>query len=266
MKDWRLLTNYFSEKPNLLSDSLFENASFPWSPLERLTTEIEQFFSETEDSESLPAVTTIIKNEGGTRREGSLFIQESILLDFDFINKDLKIFIGKGTFVEAGATIKNHCIIEQNCEIRQGAYIRGNVFIGSHSVVGHTTEIKNTIFVRHVEAGHFAYIGDSIVGSYVNLGAGTKVSNLQFRTLKDKKEENFPEIPFFIEGKILPTGLSKFGAIIGDGAEMGCNSVLSPFVLFEPECWVLPNVCVSKGIYKRSTIIRDFSDSQKKKK
>ena len=261
MKDWRSLTNYFSEQPDIIGEALFSEVEFPWSPLGQLNHQIDLFFKGTTNSGEIPAVKTIISNKDGTFREGSLFIQETNILSSNFIDKVLKIFIGKGTFLEAGATIKNHSIINQDCEVRQGAYIRGNVFIGSNSVVGHATEIKNTIFIRHVEAGHFAYIGDSIVGSYVNLGAGTKVSNLQFRNLKDKQEEHFPEIPFFIDGKPFPTGTSKFGSIIGDGVETGCNSVLSPFVLFEPECWVLPNVCVAKGVYKRSSIIRDFSDS-----
>ncbi len=132
-------------------------------------------------------------------------------------------------------------------------------------MVGHTTEIKNSVFIQHVEAGHFAYIGDSIIGSYCNLGAGTKISNLQFRTLKDKKEENFPEIPLVVEGKRFKTGMSKFGAIIGDGGETGCNSVLSPFVLLGPECWIVPNLCVTKGIYPKKSLLTSTEQCRSKK-
>ena len=110
--------------------------------------------------------------------------------------------------------------------------------------------------MKHVEAGHFTYIGDSIVGSYVNFGAGTKISNLQFRTLEDKQKEHFPEIPVFYGNKKMASGLSKFGAIVGDGCETGCNSVLCPFVILEPECWIMPNFCVLKGNYKRGTFLR----------
>src|SRR5690625_2885062 len=93
------------------------------------------------------------------------------------INPEM-ISIGKGTVVEAGAYIKGPCISGENCEIRHGAYIRGKLIMGNGCVIGHATEVKNTVFFDKAKAGHFAYVGDSILGNRVNLGAGTKCANL----------------------------------------------------------------------------------------
>lgn len=125
------------------------------------------------------------------------------------------ISIGKGTVVEAGAYIKGPCIIGEKCEVRHGAYMRGNVIVGNRCVIGHATEVKNSIFLDGSHAGHFAYVGDSILGNNVNLGAGVKCANLRF----DGK-------PIRIGSH--PTGLRKCGAILGDKVQLGCNSVTNP--------------------------------------
>lgn len=254
--DWKSLDRYFDVLRDSFVENLLANAEYPWSPLEKLKDRIESFFVSRSHSGNINASPKVITNKDGTFREASFFITETQILDHDFIDPNHFIFIGAGTLLEAGATIKNHSIVESNCEIRQGAYIRGFVYIGERSVIGHTTEIKQTIFIRHVEAGHFSYIGDSIIGSYVNLGAGTKISNLEFRTLEAKQEDRFPEITFRVDKENIKTGVSKFGAIVGDGCETGCNSVLSPFVFLEPSCWILPNFCVPKGIYKKGSLLR----------
>jgi bifunctional UDP-N-acetylglucosamine pyrophosphorylase / glucosamine-1-phosphate N-acetyltransferase len=254
---WKNTNNYFQNIPSGFIADLFANSPFPWSPLDNLKNQIQDYFITLEDRGMINGERYLIFNEDGTLKEGSYFIRQSEILESDFIDKDLKICIKAGTLVEAGATIKDHTIVENNCEIRQGAYMRGVSYIGESSVVGHTTEVKNAIFVKHVEAGHFAYIGDSIVGSYVNLGAGTKISNLEFRSLKCKQSDLFPEINMIWEGSRIKTGLTKIGAIIGDGCETGCNSVLCPLVLLEPRCWIMPNRCVLKGIYKKGSILRE---------
>lgn len=262
---WKKISTYFPHQPPTFLRELFKNSDLPWSPLSGLKENINHFFKDLNQAGDLKGDRKIILKSDGTLNEGSYYIKSTQVLAQNFVDPELNVFIGKGTIVEAGSTIKDNSIIEESCEIRQGAYIRGCVFVGAHSVVGHTTEIKNSIFVQHVEAGHFAYIGDSIIGSYSNLGAGTKISNLQFRTLKDKVEENFPEIPLVVEGKLFRTGIAKFGAIIGDGGETGCNSVLSPFVLLGPECWIVPNLCVTKGIYPRKSILKSTEDCRSKK-
>lgn len=254
---WYDLSRYFSTVPSPFLEKLFQNSEYPWSPLSRLKSRIEESFADMHDSGRLQAKKTVMKDAAGNLKEGAYHVTETETLTTDFVDADLKISIKAGTFVEAGSTIKNHTIVEAGCEIRQGAYLRGNAYIGEKSVVGHTTEIKNAVFSRHVEAGHFAYIGDTLIGSYVNLGAGTKISNLEFRSLDAKQNDRFPQTNLMIDGELIKTGISKFGAIIGDGCETGCNSVLCPFVMLEPRCWIMPNYCVLKGVYKQGSILRD---------
>ena len=134
------------------------------------------------------------------------------------INPEL-ISIGKGTVVEPGAYIKGPCVIGENCQIRHGAYIRGNLIAGNKCVIGHATEVKNSIFLDGAQAGHFAYVGDSILGNHVNLGAGTKCANLRF----DNRHINI----LWNKQKI-DSGLRKFGAIFGDQAQTGCNCSAIP--------------------------------------
>jgi len=137
------------------------------------------------------------------------------------VNPEL-ISIAQGTIVEPGAYIKGPCLIGENCTIRHGAYIRGDLICGNHCVIGHDTEIKNSILLDHAHAAHFAYVGDSVLGNKVNLGAGTKCANL--------KLDNGP-VSINFQGKHYPTGLRKFGAIIGDGVQIGCNAVTNPGTL-----------------------------------
>jgi len=254
--DWKNLDRYFENVPDGFISSLLADSEFPWSPLARLKQRISNQFSNLVASGNLQADRTVLLDSQGHMHEGAYYIMRTTRLSEPFVDPELCISIGVGSLVEAGATIKDHTIIEHNCEIRQGAYVRGSVFIGQGSVVGHTTEIKNSVFVRHVEAGHFAYVGDSLVGSYVNLGAGTKISNLEFRSLDAKKNEVFPHIPFRVGRESIKTGISKFGAIIGDGCETGCNSVLCPFVLLEPRCWIMPCQCVVQAIYGKGSVLR----------
>lgn len=133
-------------------------------------------------------------------------------------NEEL-IAIGQGTIIEPGVFIQGPCIIGQNCQIRHGAYIRGGVITGDNCVIGHDTEIKNTIMLNDSKAAHFAYLGDSVLGNRVNLGAGTKCANLRFDHglifIKDGENK-------------MATHLKKMGAIIGDFAQTGCNSVTNP--------------------------------------
>ncbi len=256
MITWKSLENYFADVPSEFLRILFKDSQYPWSPLAKLKEQIETTVSEMKNQGSLNADRKLLYNNDFSLKEGSYFFKSTELLENDFVDKELNICIKAGTLIEAGATVKNHTIVENNCEIRQGAYLRGFAYIGEHSVIGHTTEIKNSVFSKHVEAGHFAYIGDTIVGSYVNLGAGTKISNLEFRSLDAKKNDRFPELYLLFKGERIFTGISKFGAIIGDGCETGCNSVLCPLVLLEPKCWIMPNHCVLKGIYAKGSILR----------
>ena len=98
------------------------------------------------------------------------------------------IFIGEGSVVESGAFIQGPTLIGRQTEVRQGAYIRGSCLIGDRCVVGHVTEMKNSVMLDGAKAGHFAYIGDSILGQQCNLGAGTKCANLKMVKTSDKGE------------------------------------------------------------------------------
>lgn len=129
------------------------------------------------------------------------------------------ISIGKGTCIEPGAYIKGPCVIGENCSVRHGAYIRGDVIVGNGCVIGHDTEVKNSIFLNGANAAHFAYLGDSILGNLVNLGAGVKCANLRL---------DHQEIAIHFEGKKIKTNRKKLGAIFGDGTQIGCNSVSNP--------------------------------------
>jgi acetyltransferase-like isoleucine patch superfamily enzyme len=120
---------------------------------------------------------------------------------------DDQIAIGEGSIIESGALIKGPIIIGKNTEVRQGAYIRGDCIVGDRCVVGHTTEIKNSVVLNDAKAGHFAYIGDSILGNDVNLGVGTKLANLKIVT---------SNVSLNINGIKYDTGIRKFGAILGD--------------------------------------------------
>jgi NDP-sugar pyrophosphorylase family protein len=129
------------------------------------------------------------------------------------------VFVGEGTVIEQGAMIKGPAWIGEGCEIRNGAYIRENVIVGNGSVLGNSCEFKNCIIFNEAQIPHFNYVGDSIIGYKGHLGAGVILSNVKL----DKSE-----ISVSSGGGFIPTGLRKFGAIIGDRAEIGCNSVLSP--------------------------------------
>lgn len=130
-----------------------------------------------------------------------------------------KVYIGEGTVVEDGVMIKGPAFIGSNCQIRHNAYIREHVIVGDNCVVGNACELKNALLFNHAQAPHFNYIGDSILGCKAHLGAGVKLSNFKV----------FPgNIMVEAEGKSIDTGLRKFGALLGDGAEIGCNAVLSP--------------------------------------
>jgi len=158
-----------------------------------------------------------------------------------------RIRIGKGVLIEPGAFIKSPTIIGDQTEVRHGAYIRGNCIIGRNCVVGHVTEVKHTIFLDGAKAGHFAYLGDSILGNRVNLGAGTKLANLRF--IKGA-------ISIATPGSMVKTGLDKLGAILGDHVQTGCNSVTNPGTLLGRESMVIPNTTVPSGYHPDSSLIR----------
>ena len=161
--------------------------------------------------------------------------------------KDTQIEISEGCIIESGAFLAGPTLLGPQTIIRQGAYVRGGVITASDCVIGHATEVKSSIFFTGAKAAHFAYVGDSVLGQHVNLGAGTKISNLKIT-----------ETPIVIlaEGKEFKTGLRKFGAILGDGVQTGCNSVLNPGTILGKGSMVYPASAPKAGVYKAKSIIR----------
>jgi acetyltransferase-like isoleucine patch superfamily enzyme len=158
-----------------------------------------------------------------------------------------QIHIGKGVLIEPGAMISSPTSIDDQTVVRQGAYIRGYCLFGKRCVVGHVTEVKHSIFLNDAKAGHFAYLGDSILGNNANLGAGTKLANLRFTS---------GNVQIKTPDGSLDSGLRKFGAIVGDNVQTGCNSVTNPGTLLGPRSMVLPNTTVPSGLHKACSIIR----------
>lgn len=152
-----------------------------------------------------------------------------------FVNPE-SIYIGPGTTVEAGAYIEGPCIIGRHCSIRHAAYIRKNVIAGDDCVIGHCTELKNVILLNKAHIAHLSYAGDSIFGNHCNLGAGVKCANLKF--------DDSPVVIFY-EGQQYPTHLRKLGAIVGDHAQLGCNSVTNPGTLIGKKSFLYP--CTNFG-------------------
>src|ERR1700739_1953216 len=128
-----------------------------------------------------------------------------------------RVFIGRGTVIEQGAVIKGPAWIGENCQIRSGCYVRENVIAGNSVVMGNSCEFKNCILLDEAQAPHFNYVGDSILGYRAHLGAGVILSNVKL---------DHTEIAVATQEGTIATGLTKFGAIIGDRTEIGCNAVI----------------------------------------
>src|ERR1700722_2507430 len=160
------------------------------------------------------------------------------------------VFIGEGTVVEPGALIKGPAIIGKNCQIRHNAYLRECVIIGDNCVVGNASELKNALLFNGAQVPHFNYIGDSILGHKAHLGAGVKISNVKL--LPGNIEVEVDGVPF-------DTGLRKFGALLGDGAEAGCNAVLNPGSILGRGAIVYPNV-FWRGILPANTIAKNKAE------
>lgn len=174
-------------------------------------------------------------------------IEVKIPVGVHLVNPEL-ISIGPETIVEPGAYIQGPALIGAKNTIRHGAYIRGGVVTGEGCLIGHATEVKNSIFLNRARATHFNYVGDSLLGNGVNLGAGVKLANYRL----DHKE-----VSLLFQGKKFKTGLKKLGAVIGDGVQIGCNAVTSPGTLIGPgavcyPCLSIKGVIPAKAIYRGS--------------
>ncbi|MBQ8197672.1 MAG: UDP-N-acetylglucosamine pyrophosphorylase [Clostridia bacterium] len=160
------------------------------------------------------------------------------------------ILIGKNVKISNTATILPPVIIGDNTEIRHCAYLRGNVILLNNCVVGNSCELKNAILFNDVQVPHFNYVGDSILGNHSHLGAGVICSNLK----TDKKNIIIKTDSMHIETK-----LRKFGCIIGDGVEVGCNSVLNPGTIICKNSRIYPLTNV-RGVIAEELIVKSMQN------
>ena len=186
--------------------------------------------------------------KGGLRvsRRGELLPGASVVMA-GAVLMGTRIRLGRGVLIESGALVKEPAIIGDQSEVRHGAYLRGYCLVGKRCVIGHATEVKHSVFLNDAKAGHFAYLGDSILGGNVNLGAGTKMANLRF--IRGDVKVRTPD-------GILNTGLKKFGAVLGDNVQTGCNSVTNPGTVIGRGCILMPNTTAPSGYHPSGNMIR----------
>lgn len=158
-----------------------------------------------------------------------------------------QIHIAAGCRIEPGAVIVGPAVLDGGVEVRTGAYVRQNVLLGSGSLVGAHSEVKGSVLLPGAKAPHQAYVGDSILGRDVNLGAGTICSNVK---------NVGREVTFRHGGEVVHTGLRKFGAVLGDGCKTGCNTVLNPGVVMGPGSITYPNATLRSGVYASRTLVK----------
>ena len=167
-----------------------------------------------------------------------------------FEERGENIWVAKSATVAPTACLNAPLIIDEDAEIRHCAFIRGSAIIGKRSVVGNSTEIKNDIIFNDVQVPHYNYVGDSVLGHKSHMGAGSITSNVKsdktlvvVKDCYDTKEE-------------IETGLKKFGAMLGDEVEVGCNSVLNPGTVIGKNSSIYPTSCV-RGVIPANHIFKD---------
>lgn len=166
------------------------------------------------------------------------------------------IFVGAGARIEPGAYVHGPAYIAPGAVVRHGAFVRENVILMPGAILGHASEAKNALFLPNAHAPHFNYVGDSILGHGVNLGAGTKLSNLGIMSEKDAETGRRPTIELVIDGKVYDTGLTKMGAVMGDGSQTGCNAVLNPGCVIGPRTLIYANLSLRKGYHPADSILK----------
>ena len=164
------------------------------------------------------------------------------------------VWVSKKATVFPSAHIEGPTIIQENAQIRHCAFIRGSAIVGKNCVVGNSTELKNVILFDNVQVPHFNYVGDSILGYKSHMGAGSITSNV--------KSDKSP-VAVKLENEKIQTDLKKFGAILGDYVEIGCNAVLNPGTIIGRNSTVYPTSMV-RGVIEESTILKNNGKMVKK--
>ena len=212
------LTNkeFFQDLDQTIAAQLFEQTTYPW--------------------EILPLIKDFVLEVGPT-----LSVDE-----YDQVEED--VWIAKSTTIAKTATINGPAIIGPDTEVRPGAFIRGNALIGAGCVVGNSTEIKNDILFNNVQVPHYNYVGDSILGYKSHMGAGSITSNV-------KSDKTLVVVKDKTTGEEIETGLKKFGAMLGDFVEVGCNSVLNPGTVIGSHSNVYP-LSMVRGVVPANSIYK----------
>ena len=200
---------------------LFEGAEYPW--------------------EMLPKIKEYARRLRGSGLEGFSEISEGV-----FVGRDVKIY--------PNVTIEAPAIIGHGSEIRPGAFIRGNVITGENCVIGNSSELKNCVLLDNVQVPHYNYVGDSVLGNYAHMGAGSICSNLK----SDGKS-------VVIHGdEEYATGLRKIGAILADHADVGCGCVLNPGTVIGKNTSVYP-LNALRGVFPEGCIVKSMDNVVKRR-
>jgi NDP-sugar pyrophosphorylase family protein len=177
-------------------------------------------------------------------KSANIDIPEGLIIEGDVV-------FGEDVKLPAFGSITGPAYIGAGCELRPGVYIRGNLIAGNNCVLGNSCEFKNALLLDGVQVPHFSYVGDSILGNHAHLGAGVICSNLRL----DQKTV-MVHLP---DGQRVSTGRRKVGAMVGDGAEVGCNAVLNPGAILCPESVVGPGMAFSGFLEKKQMALNKVS-------
>lgn len=212
MNEANLTTAALLDLSRTAAKPLLEKAEYPW--------------------QVLPEIGAFVKELGAALPAGEYDHPQ----EFVWIHKSAEIFPNN--------YIAGPCIIGPKTQVRPGAFLRGNILVGAECVVGNSTELKNVILFDGVQVPHYNYVGDSILGYKAHMGAGAVTSNV-----KQDKSLVTVRLP---DGSRMETGLKKFGAILGDYAEVGCGAVLNPGTAAGRNCRVYPLSMVRGAIPENS--------------
>jgi len=211
---------------------LFAGTTYAWEALPRLGPYLQQRLS----TDKAP--------NGYTQQ-----VHPSVVIEGD-------VHIGADTTIAPGVYIQGPTLIGDGCQVRHGAHVRANTLLADGGIIGHATETKNAIMLENAHAPHFAYVGDSILGRGVNLGAGTKLSNYPMNVHHDPQTGLDSTIQLKHAGQQIDTGLIKLGAILGDGVSTGCNVVTNPGTIVGRGTLVYTLTMLRKGVYPPHSIIK----------
>lgn len=218
------ISNLYTLEETIAAD-LFQNHNYPW--------------------EVLPEISAFIVKLGKTL-DPAVYEQ-----------KGENVWIAKNAKVAPTAFINGPAIIDEEAEIRHCAFIRGNAIVGKGAVVGNSTELKNVVLFNKVQVPHYNYVGDSVLGYKAHMGAGSITSNV-------KSDKTLVVVKDKATGEEHATGLKKFGAMLGDEVEVGCNSVLNPGTVIGKHSNVYP-LSMVRGVIHENSIYKNKNEVVEKR-